>query len=77
MESDLQKIGKFGLKEELQPKTTEPKQEMITPRNRTAELVASNGGAFTLAFLCNGALMHVRVLSQLLTHPVARYFARR
>lgn len=47
-------------------------------RNRTAELVASSGGALALAVLCNKALFPVRVpITFALTPPVARFLARR
>ncbi|KAF7841261.1 DUF1279 family protein [Senna tora] len=47
-------------------------------RNRTAELAASTGGAFTLALLCNKALFPIRVpITIALTPPVARFLARR
>ncbi|OMO74534.1 hypothetical protein CCACVL1_16629 [Corchorus capsularis] len=48
------------------------------PRNRTAELAASTGGALALAVLCNKALFPVRVpITVALTPPVARFLARR
>lgn len=47
------------------------------PRNRTMELVASSGGALTLAVLCNKALFPVRVpITIALTPPVARALSR-
>ncbi|KAJ1290631.1 hypothetical protein BS78_02G259400 [Paspalum vaginatum] len=54
----------------------EPVRER-TPRNRTMELVASSGGALTLAILCNKALLPVRVpITIALTPPVARVLSR-
>lgn len=48
------------------------------PRNRTAELAASSGGALALAVLCNKALFPVRVpITIALTPPIARFLARR
>ncbi|BAT83474.1 hypothetical protein LR48_Vigan03g034800 [Vigna angularis] len=48
------------------------------PKNRTAQLAASAGGAFTLAILCNKALFPVRVpITVALTPPIARFLARR
>lgn len=47
-------------------------------RNRTADLAASTGGAFTLALLCNKALFPIRVpITIALTPPIARFLARR
>ena len=47
------------------------------PRNRTMELVASSGGALTLALLCNKALFPVRVpITIALTPPIARALSR-
>ncbi|KAE9592172.1 hypothetical protein Lal_00013000 [Lupinus albus] len=48
------------------------------PKNRTAQLAATAGGAFTLALLCNKALIPVRVpITLALTPPIARFLARR
>ncbi|QCE12430.1 uncharacterized protein C106.07c [Vigna unguiculata] len=48
------------------------------PKNRTAQVAASAGGAFTLAILCNKALFPVRVpITVALTPPIARFLARR
>ncbi|KAL2330122.1 hypothetical protein Fmac_017703 [Flemingia macrophylla] len=48
------------------------------PKNRTAQLAASAGGAFTLAILCNKALFPIRVpITVALTPPIARFLARR
>lgn len=47
-------------------------------KNRTAELAASTGGALALAFICNKALIPVRVpITIALTPPIARFLARR
>jgi len=47
------------------------------PRNRTMELVASSGGALTLALLCNKALLPVRIpITIALTPPIARALSR-
>lgn len=55
------------------PPVTEEKQ-----KNRTTELLASTGGAFTLALLCNKALFPIRVpITIALTPPIARFLARR
>ncbi|GAA0167482.1 membrane traffic protein [Lithospermum erythrorhizon] len=48
-------------------------QHEVKPRNRTAELVASTGGALTLAVLLNKALFPVRVpITIALTPAIAR-----
>jgi hypothetical protein len=48
------------------------------PRNRTAELVASSGGAIALAILYNRALLPVRVpITIALTPPISRALQRR
>lgn len=65
----------------LPPRTSEvpledPERER-PPRNRTMELVASSGGALTLALLCNKALLPVRVpVTIALTPPIARALSR-
>lgn len=59
--------------EVLQEETERERQ----PRNRTMELVASSGGAFALAVVCNKALFPVRVpITIALTPPVARALSR-
>ncbi|GJN16524.1 hypothetical protein PR202_gb03523 [Eleusine coracana subsp. coracana] len=46
-------------------------------RNRTAELVASSGGALALAVLCNKALLPVRIpMTIALTPPISRALQR-
>jgi len=50
----------------------------VPVKNRTAQMAASAGGAFTLAVLCNKALIPVRVpITIALTPPIARFLARR
>ncbi|CAJ2645644.1 hypothetical protein L195_g004642 [Trifolium pratense] len=50
----------------------------MSVKNRTAQMAASAGGAFTLALLCNKALIPVRVpITIALTPPIARFLARR
>ncbi|KAJ0743600.1 hypothetical protein HanPI659440_Chr10g0377781 [Helianthus annuus] len=76
LESILEKVGMAGPKEE------ESDADISNPeskqRNRTAELVASSGGALALAVLCNKALFPVRVpITIAVTPPVARFLARR
>ncbi|OIV98705.1 hypothetical protein TanjilG_24876 [Lupinus angustifolius] len=52
--------------------------ESPAPKDRTAQLAATAGGAFTLAVLCNKALFPVRVpITLALTPPIARFLARR
>ncbi|KVI04061.1 protein of unknown function DUF1279 [Cynara cardunculus var. scolymus] len=80
LESVLEKFGMGGPKEELEVETTgfpqsDPEMvgEAAKPRNRTAELAASSGGALALAVLCNKALFPVRVpITIALTPPIAR-----
>ena len=85
LESVSEKVDMSDPKEELQLETTDFLQsdpemigEVAKPRNRTAELAASSGGAFALALLCNKALFPVRVpITIALTPPIARFLARR
>ncbi|KAF5786274.1 hypothetical protein HanRHA438_Chr10g0450851 [Helianthus annuus] len=76
LESILEKVGMAGPKEEeSDADISNPKSKQ---RNRTAELVASSGGALALAVLCNKALFPVRVpITIAVTPPVARFLARR
>ncbi|MFS7978354.1 hypothetical protein Hanom_Chr10g00914541 [Helianthus anomalus] len=76
LESILEKVGMAGPKEEeLDAEISNPESKQ---RNRTAELVASSGGALALAVLCNKALFPVRVpITIAVTPPVARFLARR
>ncbi|KAK9944182.1 hypothetical protein M0R45_009760 [Rubus argutus] len=47
-------------------------------RNRTAELAASSGSALALAFICNKALLPIRVpITLAVTPPLAKFLARR
>ncbi|XP_062194771.1 uncharacterized protein LOC133897951 [Phragmites australis] len=51
--------------------------EQERPHNRTAELVASSGGALALALICNKALLPVRIpITIALTPPIARALNR-
>ncbi|CAI9299275.1 unnamed protein product [Lactuca saligna] len=85
LESVLEKFGMSGPKEvEVDTATGFPQSnqesmdEATKPRNRTAELAASSGGALALAVLCNKALFPVRVpITIALTPPIARFLARR
>ncbi|KAD4982134.1 hypothetical protein E3N88_18805 [Mikania micrantha] len=81
LETVLDKIGMGGPKEELDIGSQSNQEiigEVAKPRNRTAELAASSGGAFALAVLCNKALFPVRVpITIALTPPIARVLARR
>ncbi|XP_039138638.1 uncharacterized protein C106.07c [Dioscorea cayenensis subsp. rotundata] len=48
------------------------------PRNRTAELAASSGGALAVAILLNKALLPVRVpITIALTPPISRFLRKR
>ncbi|KAJ0969884.1 hypothetical protein J5N97_022761 [Dioscorea zingiberensis] len=48
------------------------------PRNRTAELAASSGGALAVAILLNKALFPVRVpITIALTPPISRFLRKR
>ncbi|KAK9070865.1 hypothetical protein SSX86_009433 [Deinandra increscens subsp. villosa] len=77
LESILEKVGMGGPKEELESEILNSDPEM-KPRNRTAELAASSGGALALAILCNKALFPVRVpITIAVTPPIARFLARR
>ncbi|XP_031132351.1 uncharacterized protein LOC116033769 [Ipomoea triloba] len=88
VESMLEKVGMPSLskpseEEELPSRNPElisddPIRDPPKIRNRTADLVASTGGALTLAVLLNKALFPVRVpITIALTPPVARFLARR
>ncbi|KAL8142522.1 hypothetical protein V2J09_015554 [Rumex salicifolius] len=53
-------------------------QQVQKQRNRTAEMVASSGGALALAILCNKALFPVRLpITFALTPPIARFLRSR
>ncbi|XP_077246103.1 uncharacterized protein LOC143885961 [Tasmannia lanceolata] len=83
VESVLGKIGLSGLSKP-KPKP-EPNSSMspsqtgdVVKKNKTAESVASSGGALALAVLCNKALFPIRVpVTIALTPAVSRFLARR
>ncbi|KAI3447926.1 hypothetical protein Pfo_004591 [Paulownia fortunei] len=87
VESMLEKVGMPSLAKEKDSKSSDLNSEnpettidrtVDNERNRTAELVASSGGALALAVLINKALFPVRVpITLALTPPVARFLARR
>ncbi|KAK1434620.1 hypothetical protein QVD17_00368 [Tagetes erecta] len=82
VEAVLEKLRLQQLVEKISNKEQLEDHEMIgevaKPRNRTAELAASSGGALALAVLCNKALFPVRVpITIALTPPIARFLARR
>ncbi|KAK6120866.1 hypothetical protein DH2020_045393 [Rehmannia glutinosa] len=87
VESMLEKVGMPSLSKEKDNNSSDlPSENPETiidrtvekERNRTAELVASSGGALALAVLLNKALFPVRVpITFALTPPVARFLARR
>ncbi|XP_047183008.1 uncharacterized protein C106.07c-like [Vigna umbellata] len=73
-------LEKFHMGAVSDQKNPNPNDEDASqpPKNRTAQLAASAGGAFTLAILCNKALFPVRVpITVALTPPIARFLARR
>ncbi|KAL8242362.1 hypothetical protein R6Q59_029506 [Mikania micrantha] len=75
LESILDKVGMGGPKQESETQVSNPEMK---PRNRTAELAASSGGALALAVLCNKALFPIRVpITIAVTPPIARFLARR
>ncbi|KAL8223955.1 hypothetical protein R6Q57_019430 [Mikania cordata] len=75
LESILDKVGMGGPKQESEAQVSNPEMK---PRNRTAELAASSGGALALAVLCNKALFPIRVpITIAVTPPIARFLARR
>ncbi|KAD1514666.1 hypothetical protein E3N88_39950 [Mikania micrantha] len=70
LESILDKVGMGGPKQESETQVSNPEMK---PRNRTAELAASSGGALALAVLCNKALFPIRVpITIAVTPPIAR-----
>ncbi|XP_057497183.1 uncharacterized protein C106.07c-like [Actinidia eriantha] len=80
VESMLEKVGLGSVKQPQSNPEMNDGSEVPAPkkRNRTAELAASSGGALALAFLCNKALLPVRVPITIgLTPPIARFLARR
>ena len=69
-----------GPKEETEGEivTVSQSNQEIKPKNRTAELAASSGGALALAVLCNKALFPVRVpITIALTPSITKFLARR
>ncbi|MCL7033259.1 hypothetical protein MKW94_007427 [Papaver nudicaule] len=65
---------------EEQPQSDFQQIQTLPPKetNKTAELIASSGGALALAVLCNKALFPIRVpITVGLTPPIARFLARR
>jgi len=77
VEAILEKFHMGAVSDQQNPNPTD---EGVSPppKNRTAQLAASAGGAFTLAILCNKALFPVRVpITIALTPPIARFLARR
>ena len=80
VESMLEKVGLRGVEQPQSNTEMKDGSEMraTKKRNRTAELAASSGGALALAFLCNKALLPVRVPITIgLTPPIARFLTRR
>ncbi|TKY65303.1 hypothetical protein E2542_SST08161 [Spatholobus suberectus] len=77
VEAILEKFHMGAVSEEQNPNPNSD-DDSAPPKNRTAQLAASAGGAFTLAILCNKALFPVRVpITVALTPPIARFLARR
>ncbi|KAK7295247.1 hypothetical protein RJT34_18153 [Clitoria ternatea] len=71
-------VGTLSNKDNPNPNSDSDSGGDAPPKNRTAQLAASAGGAFTLAILCNKALFPVRVpITVALTPPIARFLARR
>ncbi|GAU23917.1 hypothetical protein TSUD_181070 [Trifolium subterraneum] len=72
-------LGAASSEENPNPNPTSDTDSTAVPvKNRTAQMAASAGGAFTLALLCNKALIPVRVpITLALTPPIARFLARR
>ncbi|XP_029125151.1 uncharacterized protein C106.07c [Cajanus cajan] len=80
VEAILEKFHMGTVSDEQNPKPNPDavQDAAAPPKNRTAQLAASAGGAFTLAILCNKALFPVRVpITLALTPPIARFLARR
>lgn len=52
--------------------------EKLRRNSEAEERLLSSGGAFALAYVCNRATLPVRIpITIALTHPVARFLARR
>ncbi|KAK6946452.1 Protein FAM210A/B-like domain [Dillenia turbinata] len=81
VESILEKVGMGAKEQEIQqnPESSSiENQNLNQKRNKTAEMVASSGGAFALALLCNKALFPIRApITLALTPPIARFLARK
>ncbi|RZC75161.1 hypothetical protein C5167_050652 [Papaver somniferum] len=76
----LGKTASEGLITEEQQQSDFQQIQSLPPKetNKTAELIASSGGALALAVLCNKALFPIRVpITVGLTPPIARFLARR
>ncbi|KAI3941800.1 hypothetical protein MKW98_030530 [Papaver atlanticum] len=76
----LGKTPSEGLISEEQQQSDFQQIQTLPPKetNKTAELIASSGGALALAVLCNKALFPIRVpITVGLTPPIARFLARR
>ena len=77
VEAILEKFHMGAASDQQNPNPTD-EGALPPPNNKTAQLAASAGGAFTLAILCNKALFPLRVpITVALTPPVARFLARR
>ncbi|CAJ1824968.1 unnamed protein product [Sphenostylis stenocarpa] len=77
VEAILEKFHMGAVSDQQNPNPTDDDTSPPS-KNRTAQLVTSAGGAFTLAILCNKALFPVRVpITVALTPPIARFLARR
>lgn len=79
VEAILEKFHLGAASPEENPNLNSDTDSSAVPvKNRTAQMAASAGGAFTLAVLCNKALIPVRVpITIALTPPIARFLARR
>ncbi|CAI8613336.1 unnamed protein product [Vicia faba] len=79
VEAILEKFHLSAASSEENPNPNSDSDSSAVPvKSRTAQMAASAGGAFTLALLCNKALIPVRVpITVALTPPIARFLARR
>ncbi|KAK7340421.1 hypothetical protein VNO77_21123 [Canavalia gladiata] len=78
VEAILEKFHMGAVSDKENPNPSTAADASAPPKNRTAQIAASAGGAFTLALLCNKALLPVRVpITVALTPPIARFLARR
>ncbi|KAK6916736.1 Protein FAM210A/B-like domain [Dillenia turbinata] len=77
VESILEKVGMGAKVQETQqnPQSSSiENQNQNQKKNKTAEMVASSGGAFALALLCNKAVFPIRApITIALTPPIARH----